>query len=102
MKGSSMDVMVALFGAAAFLYFAFQLLVNKNVEAVQGRKKKPVKNKEEYCRQGGRLAVFMGIAFLGMAALMYVSLIAAVAELLITFLIFGILWKQMNAKYGEI
>lgn len=36
-----------------------------------------------------------------MAIVMYFNTYAAVAEIIIWFVIFGILWKRMNDKYGD-
>ena len=36
-----------------------------------------------------------------MAIVMYFNTYAAVAEIIIWFVIFGILWKKMNDKYGD-
>jgi len=45
--------------------------------------------------------VFLTIASLGMAVIMYWSVDFALIEIGVCFVIFGVLWKKMNEKYGE-
>ena len=63
-------------------------------------KKKP-KDKEGFAKAAGKLMVFLTIASLGMAVIMYWSVDFALIEIGVCFVIFGVLWKKMNEKYGE-
>lgn len=83
------------------IYYALRLLILQDVDAIRGRNQnKKVKNEEMYAKTAGKLLLFLAIASLCMALLFCVSAIAAVVEICICIVIFGILWRKMDIKYG--
>lgn len=82
------------------MYYGIRLMVLEDVDAVRGKNNEPVKNKAAYAKAGGRLLLFFGAATLVMAILLFVNLYVAVGEIVFCALVFGVLWKKMNDKYG--
>lgn len=82
------------------MYYGIRLMILQDVNAIRGKNKEPVKDEKGYSKEGGKLILFFGGATLLMAILVCVNLYAAVAEIIICTVIFGILWKKMNDKYG--
>lgn len=82
------------------MFYGIRLLVVQNASDIRGKNKEPLKNEKEYAKGAGKLILFFGVATLIMAALLFVNVHAAVAEIIICTIIMGILWKQMNEKYG--
>ena len=62
--------------------------------------RKKLKDKEKYVAESGKLILFLAAGSFVMAILMYFSVHAAVVEIAVWFVVFGILWKRMNDKYG--
>lgn len=82
------------------MYYGIRMIVLEDANAIRGKNKGPVKDEKAYARKGGELVLFFGAATFLMAVLILVNLYAAVAEIVICTLLFGILWKRMNDKYG--
>lgn len=82
------------------MYYGLKLYILKDVTAIRGKDKPPVKNEEEYAKRGGMLIIFFGIATLVMMFLLFVNLYIALAQIVVCTVIFGILWKKMNDIYG--
>ena len=82
-------------------YYSFRLLVLHDVEAIRGKNGKKLKDKEAYTREAGKLMAFLTFSSLVMAVLMYWSSTIAFAQLVACLVVFGLLWKRMNEKYGE-
>lgn len=82
------------------VYYGVRLLVFKDVEAIRGKDKGVVRDKEKYAAAAGKLILFFAVAALGMAALVLVNVYAAVGEIVLCTIIFGVLWKRINDKYG--
>ena len=51
-------------------------------------------------KKGGALILFFGFATLVMTFLLFVDLYVALAQIIICTIIFGVLWKKMDDKYG--
>lgn len=51
-------------------------------------------------QKGGALILFFGFATLVMTFLLFVDLYVALAQIIICTIIFGVLWKKMDDKYG--
>ena len=60
----------------------------------------PVKDEKAYAKKGGALILFFGFATLAMTFLLFVDLYVALAQIIICTIIFGVLWKKMDDKYG--
>lgn len=83
-------------------YYGVRVLVFQDVEAIRGKDKGVVRDKEKYTSAAGKLLLFFAVAALGMAALILINVYAAVAEIVLCTIIFGILWKRINDKYGAL
>lgn len=94
------DAGISLLLTAAFGYYAFRLLVLKDIRAIRGKNEKKVKNEERYVKEAGKLMAFLMVSSLVMAAITCFSSIAALVQIAVCFLIFGFLWKRMNENYG--
>ncbi len=94
------NIFIPLIVAAACLYYAYQLLVRKNIDAVRSKSKGRVKNPEEYAQKAGRLVLFLAVASGLMALLMYFSYYLALVEITVAFIYFGTSWKRLEEKYG--
>ena len=89
--------LIPLLMTVVLAYYSFRLLVLQDVDSIYGKNKKKPKDKEGFAK----LMVFLTIASLGMAVIMYWSVDFALIEIGVCFVIFGVLWKKMNEKYGE-
>ncbi len=94
------DAFIPLLLTAVFGYYAFRLLIQKDIKAVRGKTEKKVKDEEMYARGAGKLMAFLMLSSLVMAMLTYWSSTAALVQMVICLVIFGLLWKKMNEKYG--
>lgn len=102
MKGDYMNgVMIPLLMLAVLAYYGFRLLVLHDVEAIRGKNGKKLKDPATYAKEAGKLILFLAAGSLAMAVVLYWSEVAAFAVLCIWIIVFGILWKRMNEKYGE-
>lgn len=82
-------------------YYSFRLLILHDIEAIRGKEHKKLKNEEKYAQEAGKLMMFLAAGSLIMAILIHYNNIAAFAVIVIFLVIFGILWKKMDQKYGE-
>lgn len=82
------------------VYYGVRLLVLKDVEAIRGKNKEPLKNAEAYAIGAGKLLLFFAGATFLMAVLVFVNIYVAVAQIVVCTIILGVLWKRMNDKYG--
>ena len=73
------------------------MIQNPSQGKINGKK---LKDKEKYVAESGKLILFLAAGSFVMAILMYFSVHAAVVEIAVWFVVFGILWKRMNDKYG--
>ena len=90
------NVMIPLMMTLVLGYYAARLLIFHDTESITGKDNgKKLKDKEKYVAESGKLILFLAAGSFVMAILMYFSVHAAV-----WFVVFGILWKRMNDKYG--
>lgn len=82
------------------MYYGLKLIILQDVSTIRGKSKEPVKNPKEYTKWGGALIIAFGVATLVMTFLLFVNVYVALAQIVICTIIFGILWKKMNDKYG--
>ncbi len=104
-KRMSIDVILEQAGIPLLIflvcvYYGLRLLVLHDVRAIRSKDKPPVRDEEKYAIGAGKLVLFMGVATLVMAVLIFVNIYAALAEFAACLLIMGILWKRMEEKYG--
>ena len=53
-----------------------------------------------YAKEAGKLMLFLAAGSLIMTVLLYFQVIAAVAQIVVWIIVFGILWKKMDERYG--
>lgn len=85
---------------AVCMYYGIRLIITKDATAIRGRNQKALKDEKTYAVMAGRLILFFGAATLIMGVLLFVDTIIAVAEIVVSTTVMGILWKRMNDKYG--
>ena len=83
------------------IYYGMRLWFMKDISAIRGKNKPPVKDEENYAKCAGKLMFFFAVATLVMMLLLFWNTYVAVAEIIICTVILGILWHNMNAKYGD-
>ena len=54
----------------------------------------------EYAKEAGKLMLFLAAGSLVMTVLLYFQVIAAVVQIVVWIIVFGILWKKMDERYG--
>ncbi|MDD3369757.1 MAG: hypothetical protein PHP50_12905 [Lachnospiraceae bacterium] len=91
---------IPILGFVVCVYYGIRLVIMQDVNAVRGKFKEPVKDEKGYSKEGGRLIIGLGAAFLLMGMLLFVNVTAAVIQIAVCTVIFGVLWKKMNDKYG--
>lgn len=82
------------------VYYGVRVWIKKDISAIRGKEKPPVKDEEMYTKRAGALILFLAFAALAMAFLLFVSVYAALAEFIAATLLMGILWRRMEDKYG--
>lgn len=94
-------VVIPLLMVVVLGYYAMRLLVLHDISAIRGKDNtRKLKNEEMYAKGAGKLMLFLAAASLVMAVILYWSAIAAVVEICVCIVVFGILWKKMEEKYG--
>ena len=73
------------------MYYGLKLMILQDVSTIRGKNKEPVKDEKAYAKKGATLV---------MTFLLFVNLYVALAQIVICTIIFGVLWKKMNDKYG--
>lgn len=104
MQGESFlsSIMIPLLMFVALAYYAVRLLVLHDIDAIRGKDRtKKLKNEEMYAKEAGKLMLFLAVGSLVMIGVMYFNAIASVAVICVWIVVFGILWKRMDEKYGE-
>ncbi len=92
---------IPLLLSAVFLYYAFRLLALHDTDCIrQKNDAKKLKDKDRYTQRAGELLLFLALGSLVMLGVCLISMAAALALLVIWFVIFGLLWAQMDRKYG--
>ncbi len=102
MEGSSfLEIAgIPLLLAAVFAYYGVRVLVKKDISAIRGKDKPPVKDEVMYTKWAGALILFLAFAALGMAFLLCVNVYVALIEFIAAALLMGILWRRMERRYG--
>jgi len=95
------NAMIPLMLTLVMGYYAARLLIFHDTESIMGKKSGKFKDKEKYVTESGKLLLFMAAGSFIMAIVMYFNVYAAVVEIAVWFLVFGILWKRMSDKYGD-
>lgn len=82
------------------MYYGVRLWIKKDITAIRGKHRPPVKDTEMYVRNASVLILFLAFATLVMAFLLFINTYAALGEFIAATLIMGILWRRMEHKYG--
>jgi hypothetical protein len=83
------------------IYYGMRVWIMKDISAIRGKNKPPVKDEENYSRAAGQLLVFFAAASFVMVLLLFWNIYAAVVEIVVCTLILVVLWSRMNKKYGD-
>ena len=83
------------------IYYGMRLWFMKDISAIRGKNKPPVKRRRKLCKIRRKADVLFAVATLVMMLLLFWNTYVAVAEIIICTVILGILWHNMNAKYGD-
>ena len=95
------NAMIPLMMTLVLGYYAARLLIFHDTESITGKNGGKFKDKEKYMKEAGKLILFLATGSFIMAIVMYFSTHAAVIQIVVWFVVFGILWKRMNDKYGD-
>lgn len=82
------------------LYYAIRLIVLQDISIIRNMTKTAVRDEKAYIKEAGKLLVIFAGATLLMAILLFFSIYIAFAEICISVIIMGLLWKRLNDKYG--
>ncbi len=63
---------------------------------------RPMRNEEEYAKEGGKLLIFFSLGAVAMCGLLFYNPWMALAEIVVVFLVFSLRWKELEQKYGPI
>jgi hypothetical protein len=83
------------------VYYGIRLLLLQDIASIRNKNKPPVKDEKAYAKVSGILILFLAAVTLLNAVLLFVSTYAAVAEVCVGTIVFGILWKRMDVRYGS-
>ena len=87
--------------ALSFLAGLHMLLIRTRPPYMKNRSdKRPLKNEEMYAVTGGKLLLFFALGAAGMTGLLFLNIYAAFAEIIVVFLVFSVMWRNMSMKYG--
>lgn len=88
--------------AISFVY-GLNLILSKNPRNLQGKYNKGIlKDAEKYAMEGGKLLLFLSLGALFMVVLLFYDVTIAVMFSIGWIVLFGVLWKRMNDKYGPL
>ena len=85
--------MIPILMLIVLAYYGARLLVLHDIS-------KKLKDEERYATEAGKLMLFLAAGSLIMTVLLYFHVVAAVVQIVVWVVIFGILWKKMDERYG--
>lgn len=84
------------------MYYALRLLLKHDTKVIRGNNPfRKLKNEEMYIRTAGQLMIFLAAGSLVMLVILYFNALAAVIVICIWVIVFSVLWRRMDDKYGE-
>ena len=93
--------MIPILMLIVLAYYGVRLLVLHDISAIRGKDQtKKLKDEERYATEAGKLMLFLAAGSLIMTVLLYFHVIAAVVQIVAWVVIFGVLWKKMDERYG--
>ena len=76
-------------------------MILHDFSAIRGKDQtEKLKDEERYATEAGKLMLFLAAGSLIMTVLLYFHVVAAVVQIVVWVVIFGILWKKMDERYG--
>ncbi|MBQ9027999.1 MAG: hypothetical protein IJ110_04450 [Lachnospiraceae bacterium] len=90
---------VSLLIGGIALYFAYVVMVKKDIRGVLGKNKPEPKDKEGFCRDTGKLILFFAAGSFLMAVLEMIDPTIALVQMAVWVVIIFVLWKKVNDKY---
>ena len=94
-------VMIPILMMITLVYYGVRLLVLHDISAIRGKDQPgKLKDEERYAKEAGKLMLFLAAGSLVMTVLLYFQVIAAVVQIVVWIIVFGILWKKMDERYG--
>ncbi len=82
------------------VYYGVRLFIFRDISVVLSKTGPAVKDEKIYVKEAGKLLVLFSGATLLMTVLLFYSIYIAFAEICISIVIVGVLWKRLNDKYG--
>lgn len=97
MSQAGIPIMLAMVG----FYYAWRLLVMKDLDCIRGKDKPPVRKTihDEYAREAGKLILLFSCAVVLNAILLFFNIYIAFAEILLASVYLFWAWRKMVAKY---
>ena len=95
LEHSGVSVLIGLIS----LYFAYRVMVLKDVKGVLGKNKPEPKDKEGFCRDTGKLILIFAAGSFLMAVLELFNPTVALLQMAAWIVIIFVLWKKVNDKY---
>ena len=93
--------MIPILMMSNMAYYWVRLLVMHDISAIRGKDQPgKLKDEERYAKEAGKLMLFLAAGSLIMTVLLYFQVIAAVVQIVVWIIVFGILWKKMDERYG--
>lgn len=93
---------IPLIAFAICLGYGVALLITKNPKTLKGKNDKTVyKDAEQFAIKTAWLLLMLAASALAMCVLIFYNLYAALGEVIVCFLIFTVLWRRVNTKYGQ-
>lgn len=93
--------MIPILMMITLAYYGVRLLVLHDISAIRGKDQLgKLKDEERYAKEAGKLMLFLAAGSLIMTVLLYFQVIAAVVQIVVWIIVFGILWKKMDERYG--
>lgn len=101
MEGNFLEITgIPLLMFAVLVFYGVKVLIKKDISALRGKDRPPVKDEAMYAKKAGTLILFLAFAALVMAFLLFVNVYAALGMFIAATLLMGILWRRMEDKYG--
>lgn len=81
------------------MYYGLKLIILQDISSIRGKNKEPVKDEKAYAKKVERSFSFWLCNTCNDVS-SFVDLYVALAQIIICTIIFGVLWKKMDDKYG--
>ncbi|MBQ7676693.1 MAG: hypothetical protein IJT32_00520 [Lachnospiraceae bacterium] len=89
--------------AMSFCAGVHMLIIKKRPPYLKTRgDNRTMRNEKKFAEVGGKLLIFFAMGAAAMLGLLFVNPWAALAEIIVVFLVFSWQWRNMNEKYGPI